>query len=99
MVGTAYWTNKKNGEIAANANRKAKGIEKKIRGLKAAQAEIKVLKKNSRKHSEGALRQLGWLRANAPANYSRFSQAQKQEIGALINNVQALSSLLHKKVR
>jgi len=99
LAGTAYWTHKKNGEIAEEANSKAKGIERKIRGLKAAQAEIKALLKNTRKHGEGALRLLGWLRENAPTNYSRFSQAQKQELGALINNVRALSGLLHKQVR
>ena len=99
LTGTAYWTHKKNGEIAAEADSKAKEIERKVRALQAAQTEIKALKKNTKEHGDGALRQLGWLRENAPTDYSRFTKAQKQELGALINNVRAFSKLLHKQVR
>lgn len=99
LAGTAYWTHKKNGEIAEEAGGKARGIESKVSALNAAQAEIKALKKNTREHGDGALRQLKWLRQNAPTDYSQFATAQKQELGALINNVRALSGLLHKQVR
>jgi hypothetical protein len=99
LAGTAYWTHEKNGEIAEEANRKAKDIETKIRGLDVARTEIGVLNQHTREHCTAALRQLKWLRSNAPADYSRFSTAQKQELGALINNVRALTVLLHKQVR
>jgi hypothetical protein len=99
LAGTAYWTHQKNAEIADEAHQKSVGIEAKIRGLTAAQAEIRALKVNTREHGEGAIRQLRWLRAEAPPDYGSFTLVQKQELGALINNVRSLSQLLNQQVQ
>lgn len=99
LAGTAAWTNHKNAEIAVRANKEALKVQAKVRALEGARTEIDRLSRLTAEHAGGTERQLAWLRENAPRNYRQFNRAAKQEVAALVNNVQALSKLLNTQVQ
>jgi hypothetical protein len=98
LVGSGLWARNKNKEIAEEATQEALRIEKCKRALDSAHVEIDEITNLTKKHSEGAYKHLYNLSGNAPANYSDFSDQEKQDIGALINNINSLSKLLQRKV-
>lgn len=88
----------KNGKIAEEAHGKRLTIEKGIASLKIAAHEIDKLKHLTHMHAFGMKSLLGKLKQTAPTDYARFSTQEKEAIGALINHVRTLSSLLNKTI-
>lgn len=88
----------KNEEIAKKANQEAARIKAKTATLKAAKEEIAKLLTLTQQHADGVITRLNFLKIDAPNNYQPFSNQQKLELATLINNIQALSKLLNKKV-
>lgn len=98
LIGTGFWVHNENAKIASVATDQAFEIEKKQRALDAAREEIAQIMTLTDKHAKGALEQLSRLRTQAPTDYRKFDTASKQELAALINNIQALGKLLNKQL-
>ena len=98
LIGGALWARKKNKKIANEANKEAIKIEKDSGALRTALIEINQLFSTTKKHSDGAAKQLKNLKINAPENYLNFTDESKNELGALINNINSLSKLLVKNI-
>lgn len=98
LAGSAVYARRKNKKIAENANQKAKEVRKKRGRLETALEETRGLIELTEKHARGVERQLRYLRESAPDDYTEFSNEEKERLGALINNVQALSELLNRNV-
>jgi hypothetical protein len=52
----------------------------------------------TQQHADGVNTRLNFLKIDAPNNYQHFNNEQKMELATLINNIQALSKLLNKKL-
>lgn len=98
LVGSALWTRHKNEEIAQKANQETAKIKSKTADLKVAKEEISKLLKLTKAHADGVNTRLNFLKQEAPKNYLEFSHDHKIELATLINNIQALSQLLNKKL-
>jgi len=98
LAGTAVWTHRKNAEIAKKASLQADQIQGRVKTLQAAREEIARLQGLTQQHADGALGQLDRLQREAPADYRAFSRGQKQELGALVNNIRSLGELLNKQL-
>lgn len=98
LVGSAIYAGSKNKQIAKNANQKAKEVRKKRGQLETAIEETRGLIELTEQHARGVDQQLRYLRESASDNYTEFSLDEKERLGALINNVQALSELLNRSV-
>jgi hypothetical protein len=88
----------KNEEIAKKANQEAARIKARTATLKAAKEEIAKLLTLTQQHADGVNTRLNFLKIDAPNNYQHFNNEQKIELATLINNIQALSKLLNKKL-
>jgi hypothetical protein len=88
----------KNEEIAKEANQETARIKAKAATLKAAKEEIAKLLTLTQQHADGVNTRLNFLKIDAPNNYQHFNNEQKMELATLINNIQALSKLLNKKL-
>lgn len=98
VAGGALWANGQNEKAARQATEYALQVEIEIGKLKTADTEVNGLKLLTEKHADGVLAQLALLSDGAPADYRQFSDAQKQILAALINNIQALGQLLKQKI-
>jgi hypothetical protein len=98
LVGSTLWARHKNEEIAQKATQEAAKIKAKTATLKAAKEEIAKLLTLTQQHADGVNTRLNFLKIDAPNNYQHFSNQQKLELATLINNIQALSKLLNKKL-
>jgi len=98
LVGGGLLASNKNEKIANEANDKRKEIEILTAQLKAAYQEIIGLISLTTTHVAGVQNILFKLKKFAPDDYRSFNTEQKNELGALKNNIEALSKLLNKKV-
>lgn len=95
LAGSGTYLHSKNAEIAKKATQKRMEVEAEIRSLKTADREICELSTKTRTLSDGCLKDLSYLQANAPGDYKQFSQEQKERLGTLINLIRALGKLLN----
>lgn len=98
IVGAGFLARSKNEKIANEANAKRKEIEILTAQLKAADREVNGLISLTTTHVAGVKNILLKLKKYAPDDYYSFSLEDKNELGALKNNIEALSKLLNKKV-
>ncbi|WP_227938286.1 hypothetical protein [Alkalihalobacillus deserti] len=98
LVGGALFANKKNKDLAVQAQNESIEVQKQIAILDAANIEIRELINLNTLHLANIEQQLALLTETAPRDYSDFTVEQKQEIGSLVNNTLSLSKLINKKV-
>ena len=98
ILGSAVLYNYKLGVNARETTRERIRIEARTKSLLTADEEIRSLEAATRKHADGTKGQLDWLCAHAPKDYAEFTPEQKQYLGAMLNNIQSLGALLHKRV-
>jgi hypothetical protein len=98
IAGGAVWAHHQNEKATKEATRHRVLLETEIHTLKAADKEVRALSILTQRHADGVRSRLATLNAQAPIDYRQFSQAQKELLGALINNVRSLSYLLKKKI-
>jgi len=98
LVGSFFLDGHNNVEIAKKANEETVKIKAKTASLKTAKEEIARLLALTQQHTDGVVTRLNFLKIDAPNNYQHFSNQQKLELATLINNIQALSKLLNKKL-
>jgi hypothetical protein len=97
-AGGATYVSRANAKTAEEADAKRLPIEAEIRSLKHAGVEITKLLELTREHANGMQSLLKALKRNSPNSYRKFTDKQKEQIGALVNHVQVLSELLNKKI-
>ena len=98
LTGGALLIRSQNEETAKKANQEAAKIKAKTATLKSAKEEIARLLTLTQQHVDGVNIELNFLKKEAPNNYQHFSNEQKMGLATLINNIQALSKLLNKKL-
>ena len=98
LAGSAAWINSENEKTANKAFAEAGRIWVEVSKLRVAEREIANLSSLTQQHADGVLAQLDFLKRNAPPDYQKFSEVQKQALAALINNIRSLSQLLNKKM-
>ncbi|MBD2100260.1 hypothetical protein [Leptolyngbya sp. FACHB-261] len=98
LAGSAVWMDSENKKSAQKAFEEAARIRGEIAKLKTVGQEVSNLIGLTRQHADGVLEQLLTLKQNAPSDYRQFSQALKNELATLINNIRSLSQLLNKKM-
>jgi len=98
IVGGGLLARSKNEKIANEANSKRKEVEVLTAQLKAADHEVNALISLTNTHVAGVKNILSKLKKSAPNDYRSFSSEEKSELGALKNNIEALSKLLNTKV-
>jgi hypothetical protein len=97
LAGGAVYANAKNQDIARNATAEAVRIEARISVLNGVHVEITQLSQLTQSHAAGASALLGELES-APRDYAAFSTNQVHKLGALVNDIRALSQLLSRTV-
>lgn len=98
LFGGGLYASSKNKKTTQDANDKRKEIEAENTVLNAAKLEISELFALTEKYQNGVQKLLKELEASTPKEYSAFSDEEKQKLGALINHINALSTLLNRKV-
>jgi hypothetical protein len=98
LIGAGGYSWYKNSKIAEEANEKTEEVHEQTLVLSRAQEEISDLIALTREHENGVRDQLKQLRSAAPENYDAFTEDDKRELGALINNVNALAELLNRRI-
>lgn len=98
LIGGAVLANKKNKKIAVKAQQEMIEIEKQIAILQGVRTEISQLIQLTNEHVHGIHKQYYSLSQTAPSDYRLFTDEQKLEIGALVNNTLSLSKLINKQV-
>ncbi|GAE34066.1 hypothetical protein [Halalkalibacter akibai] len=98
LVGGALFANKKNKDLAVQAQNESIEVQKQIAILDAANIEIHELIELNTLHLANIEQQLALLTETGPSDYGDFTVEQKQEIGSLVNNTLSLSKLINKKV-
>ncbi|CAA6815132.1 MAG: Unknown protein [uncultured Sulfurovum sp.] len=91
----------KNEKFAKEANNAKVEVGKEIGVLKASLIDINGMNLEINTHSSGVLKQLKILQESgeSSASCSDFSQDKKNQLMALMNNVNSLSNLLVKNVQ
>lgn len=98
VIGGGLLASSKNKKSAMEINEKDKEIQTQTKVLYASEKEVDSLIDLTNTHQEGILRLLNELKVSGGKNYSEFSVSEKEKVGALINHMASLSSLLNKKV-
>lgn len=98
LVGSFFLFEHKDSEFVKKVYEETVKIKAKTASLKAAKEEITKLLTLTQQHADGVNTRLNFLKIDAPNNYQHFNNEQKMELATLINNIQALSKLLNKKL-
>ncbi|MEN9373443.1 MAG: hypothetical protein RIR79_995 [Pseudomonadota bacterium] len=98
LIGSGLLARSKNEKIANEANAKCKEVIILIAQLKSADHEINGLIYLTKNHVVGVKEILFKLKSYSFQDYHSFTPVAKNELAALINNIQSLSKLLNKKV-
>lgn len=98
IVGGGLFARNKNEKLANEANAKRKEVEVLTAQLRAADHEVNGLISLTKTHVAGVKEILFKLKNSAPNDYRSFGSAEKNELSALKNNIEAVSKLLNKKV-
>ena len=83
LVGAATYLRSRNAKHAKEAAQRHIEVEAEIRSLRAAEAEIAHIAMSIRRHADGCLADLDWLRDNAPGDYREFADPHKERLAAL----------------
>ena len=98
LVGSAAYLRSRNKKHAEEAVRRRVEVEAEIRSLRAAKIEIDGLTASVSRHANGCLRDLDWLEKEAPPDYNRFGETEKERLAALVNHVRSLGKLLDSQL-
>ena len=98
VAGSGIYLHYRNGDLARKATQERLGVEGEIRSLRTASREIRGLGTSTKRHIDGTLAVLGWLRDNATHDYQQFDTGQKERLAVLVNHVRSLGELLRKEV-
>lgn len=98
LVGSGIYLHASNAKVAEEAAQKRIKVEAEIFSLKTASSKIEQMLKFLRDLLNKCLGELFYLQNEAPENYQRFTQEQKERLGILVNSTRSLSQLLNVQV-
>ena len=98
LVGSGMFLHSKNAEAADQATKQRVKVEAEIRSLRLAKNEIEHFSNSTKQSMDNCLELLSELRHNAPKDYNKFKEEQKQRLSLLINSVRSLGTLLNTQV-
>ncbi len=98
IAATGWFVDKKNREIAEEATEKTITIRSESARLGTIRESTERLINQTGKHQKGVTDHLSWIRQNAPQDYKHFTDQDKTELMALINNVRSLTQLLSERI-
>ena len=101
-VGIASGTllaRRKNGKIIEQAQEEEREVRSQITKLRVVERSTEELKNLTSEHYHGTESIVDTLEKTAPRDFSEFNAGQREQLGALINHINALSKLINKKIQ
>jgi len=98
IAGGTLLARRKNGKIIDEAQQEERKVRAEISKLKLMERGAQELKVLTSEHYHGTESIVDVLEKTAPRDYSQFNAHQKDQLGALINHINALSKLINKKI-
>lgn len=99
IAGGALLARRKNGRIIDEAQREERQVRAKTSELRIIERGAQELKTLTFQHYIGTESLIEALEKTAPHDYKQFNDIQKEQLGALINHMNALSKLINKKIQ
>lgn len=99
IAGGTLLARRKNGKIIEEAQREDRQVRAKTSELRVMERGAQELKVLTSEHFHGTESIVDALEKTAPRDYSHFNEHQKDQLGALINHINALSKLINKKIQ
>jgi len=96
ILGGGLYARSKNKKVAEEATEHRAQIEVSTRKLNVAKDWVTRMIGSTVQHANGVVEMLDVLIRTAPNNYQQFNAGQKDMLGALVNHMNALGSLLNK---
>ena len=97
IVGGGLLLRKKNNEIIDAAKKEIIKIEKAVSDVNILNKKIKALSGLTENTANKLIESTDFYK-NCPSDYSEFSKDQKEQLGAVINNANALSQLIKQEI-
>ncbi|HDR2161668.1 TPA: hypothetical protein QCG56_003569 [Enterobacter cancerogenus] len=101
-VGIASGTllaRRKNGKIIEQAQEEEREVRSQTTKLRVVERSTEELKNLTSEHYHGTKSIVDTLEKTAPRDFSEFNAGQREQLGALINHINALSKLINKKIQ
>ncbi|EPV7326741.1 TPA: hypothetical protein ACPT3S_005242 [Klebsiella pneumoniae] len=99
IAGGTLLARRKNGKIIDKAQQEERHIRAKTSELLVMERGANKLKALTSEHYHGTESIIDGLEKTAPRDYNQFDAHQKDQLGALINHIHALSKLINKKIQ
>ncbi|WP_346807517.1 hypothetical protein MX657_04970 [Enterobacter chuandaensis] len=99
IAGGTLLARRKNGKIIDEAQQEERQVRAKTSELRVMERGAQELKMLTSDHYHGTESIIDVLEKTAPQDYCQFNTHQKEQLGALINHINALSKLINKKIQ
>ncbi|MDE9679731.1 MULTISPECIES: hypothetical protein [Citrobacter] len=99
IAGGTLLARRKNGKIIDEAQQEERQVRAKTSELRVMERGAQELKMLTSEHYHGTKNIIDVLEKTAPQDYCQFNTHQKDQLGALINHINALSKLINKKIQ
>ena len=99
IAGGTLLARRKNGKIIDEAQQEERQVRAKTSELRVMERGAQELKMLTSEHYHGTESIVDVLEKTAPQDYCQFNTHQKEQLGALINHINALSKLINKKIQ
>lgn len=99
IAGGTLLARRKNGKIIDEAQQEERQVRAKTSELRVMGRGAQELKMLTSEHYHGTESIVDVLEKSAPQDYCQFNTHQKEQLGALINHINALSKLINKKIQ
>lgn len=98
LAGAGFMARSKNQEIADKAEKETYKVRQATSKLRTMNEKVQSCTKLTEKHSLGCLELCSTLRSQAPNDYLKFHDGQKQQLAALINHINTLSMMIKERI-
>ncbi|WP_210455650.1 hypothetical protein [Vibrio crassostreae] len=98
LAGAGFMARSKNQEIADKAEKETRKVRQATSKLRLMNEKVQACTKLTEKHSLGCLELCLVLRDQAPNDYLKFNDGQKQQLAALINHINTLSTMIKDRI-
>lgn len=99
IAGGTLLARRKNGKIIDQAQTEEREVRSQTSKLRIVERSAEELKTLTSEHYQGTEDIVDVLEKTAPRDFSQFNANQREQLGALINHINALSKLINKKIQ
>jgi len=99
IAGGTLLARRKNGKIIDQAQTEEREVRSQTSKLRIVERSAEELKTLTSEHYQGTEGIVDVLEKTAPSDFSQFNANQREQLGALINHINALSKLINKKIQ